>query len=165
MIGIIPFTKENKEHIKLLNYEWLQKYFKVEPNDVVQLSDPQKEIIDKAGLIFYAVYNNEIVGTYSLIKINEEDYELAKMAVSEKYQGLGIGSTMMKHSMAEAAKLKAKIVTLYSNTKLEAAIHLYRKFGFKEVPLPADIHYERANIKMENCLNINPRHFNSKIIY
>ena len=37
---------------------------------------------------------------------------------------------------------------LYSHTKLGSAIHLYRKFGFVETPLPKDCVYERANIRM-----------------
>lgn len=152
MIDIIPFTEEKKEYIKILNYEWLQKYFTVEPNDVIQLSDPVEEIIAKGGLIFYATYNNEIVGTYCLIKISAVEYELAKMAITEKCKGLGIGKIMMEHSIKEAINLNAKILSLYSNTKLEAAIHLYGKYGFVKVPLPSAIHYERANIKMEKTL-------------
>ena len=152
MIEIIPFTEDKKEYIKLLNYEWLQKYFTVEPNDVIQLSDPVKEITDKDGLIFYASYNNEIVGTYSLMKVTDKEYELAKMAVTENCKGLGMGKLMLEHSIEEALKLRAKTISLYSNTKLEAAIHLYRKYGFVEVPLPSAIHYDCANIKMEKKL-------------
>lgn len=152
MIEIIPFTEDKKEYIKVLNYEWLQKYFAVEPNDVIQLSDPVKEIVNKGGLIFYATYNNEIIGTYSLMKIADTEYELAKMAVTEKCKSLGIGKMMMDHSIKEAVKLGAKILSLYSNTKLIAAINLYRKYGFEEVSLPSAVHYERANIKMKKKL-------------
>ncbi len=154
MVEITPFTEEYKEHIKLLNYEWLQKYFTVEPKDVVQLSDPQQEIVAKEGLIFYAIYEGKIVGTYALMKINDDEYELAKMAVTEACKGLGIGKLMIEHCMATCKKMNTKIISLFSNTKLEAAIHLYRKFGFAEVPMPADVHYERANIKMEKKLNM-----------
>ena len=152
MITIVPFSEHTKDFIKILNYEWLQKYFKVEANDELQLANPQKEIIDKGGLIFYAVYNAEIVGTYSLIKVSAIEYELAKMAVTESCKNLGIGKIMMDHSIAQALKLRVKILSLYSNTKLEAAIHLYKKYGFEEVPLPAHLHYGRANIKMEKKL-------------
>jgi len=151
-INIIPFSEENKNFVKTLNYEWLQKYFTVELHDELQLSNPQEEIIDKGGTIFYVIYNNEIVGTYTLLKINESEYELAKMAVTEHCKGLGIGKIMVQHSINEAVKLQAKMLSLYSNTTLESAIHLYRKYGFEEVPLPADVHYKRANIKMEKKL-------------
>jgi hypothetical protein len=37
---------------------------------------------------------------------------------------------------------------LYSSTILENSIHLYRKYGFIEVPIDSDIKYARGNIKM-----------------
>jgi ribosomal protein S18 acetylase RimI-like enzyme len=91
------------------------------------------------------------VGTASLIRITDERYELAKMAVTESAQGLGIGQLLMDHCMSVAEKLNLKSLVLYSNTKLGSAIHLYRKYGFVEVPLDI-VHYERANIKMEKLL-------------
>ena len=152
-VEIIPFSIENKEAIRSLNYEWLEKYFFIEPNDVIQLSDPVGEILNKGGHIYYARYNREIIGTSSLMIVTDEEYELAKMAVTEKYKGLGAGRLLMEHCISEAVRLHAKRLTLYSNTKLEPAIHLYRKYGFYEVPPPPDVHYARSNIKMEKVLD------------
>ncbi|MCW3127571.1 MAG: Transcriptional regulator, MarR family [Bacteroidetes bacterium] len=150
-IQIIDFSEETKEAIKTLNVEWLEKYFHVEPGDVISLSDPVGEIIDKGGLIYYATYNDQIVGTVSLIKVEEGVYELAKMAVTESAQGLGIGTILMDHCMSVASRNEIKKLILYSNTKLGSAIHLYRKYGFIETELESG-HYERANIKMEKLL-------------
>jgi len=55
---------------------------------------------------------------------------------------------MIAYSLERAKELGAHKIILYSNTALKSAIHLYRKFGFKEVPL-GDVEYKRANIKME----------------
>jgi ribosomal protein S18 acetylase RimI-like enzyme len=148
---IIDFSEETKGAIKTLNVEWLEKYFRVEPSDVKSLSDPVGEIIDKGGLIYYATYNGAIVGTASLIRITNERDELAKMAVTENAQGHGIGQLLMDHCMSIAAQLNLESLVLYSNTKLGSAIHLYRKYGFVEVPLDI-VHYERANIKMEKTI-------------
>lgn len=152
MITIVPYKEEYKEYIKTLNYEWIKKYFFIEPNDVKQLSNPKEEILDKGGEIFFALDDDAIIGTASLLKVNDEEYELAKMAVTEKYKGLGIGKMLMEHCIDEAKKLDAKKLTLVSNTKLDAAIHVYRKYGFVEIPLPKEIHYERGNIMMEKML-------------
>ncbi|PKB18557.1 GNAT family N-acetyltransferase [Flavobacterium sp. 5] len=149
---IIPFSTEYKEAIKILNLEWLQKYFKVEPKDKKVLSDPQGEILDKGGMIFYAQYNNQIVGTVSLIKINETTFELTKMAVSDKNQGLGIGKKLMEHCLDKAKQNEIQKLILYSNRKLRPALALYANFGFKEIPLEEGI-YERADIKMEKVLS------------
>ncbi len=148
MIKIVDYKDELKEHIKILNYEWLQKYFAVEESDVLQLSNPKEEIIDKGGKIYYALHNDIVVGTASLMKVSGNEYELAKMAVTETAQGLGIGKLLLEHCLHEAQLLKVKKLSLFSNTKLEKAITLYRNYGFDEIAMPTDVHYKRANIKM-----------------
>jgi ribosomal protein S18 acetylase RimI-like enzyme len=151
-VEIIPFSPDLKDPIKTLNLEWLQKYFRVEEKDTLTLSNPQEEIIDKGGMIFYARYNNEILGTFSLMKVDDTTYELSKMAVSDKAQGLGIGNKLLVHCMAVAEENNIKKLVLYSNRILLPALHLYEKFGFIEVPL-GNVTYERADIKMEKIIS------------
>lgn len=150
-LRIIPFSPEWKEPIKTLNIEWLQKYFKVEPKDEKVLSNPQEEIIDKGGMIFYVQYKDVIVGTVSLLKIDNQTFELSKMAVSEGIQGLGIGKKLLQHCIEVAKEQQIKKLILYSNRSLKPAIHLYEKFGFEEIALEEGI-YERADIKMEKII-------------
>lgn len=150
-VEIIPFTPDLKDHIKILNIAWLTKYFRIEEKDELTLSNPQEEIIDKGGFIFYAKYNNEILGTVSLIKIDDTTFELSKMAVSDKAQGLGIGNKLLKYSIAVAEEKGIKNLILYSNRILLPAIHLYEKFGFTEVFLEKGL-YERADIKMQKII-------------
>ena len=151
-VEIIPFCPAFKDAIKTLNLEWLQKYFRVEPKDEKILSDPQGQIIDKGGMIFYAKYKNTIVGTVSLIKIDNATFELSKMAVTDSVQGLGIGKKLMLHCFAVAESKGIEKLILYSNRKLLSAIYLYEKFGFAEVPLEDGV-YERADIKMERIIH------------
>lgn len=150
-VEIIDYTDECKEAIKLLNYEWLEKYFRVEAGDIISLGNPQREIIDKGGFIYYARLDKEIVGTASLLKVTNNVFELGKMAVTEKAKGKHIGTLLLEHCLKEAQQKGIKKLILYSNTKLTNAIHLYRKYGFCEIALEPG-HYERANIKMEKLL-------------
>jgi N-acetylglutamate synthase-like GNAT family acetyltransferase len=150
-IEIVDFYPEAKEAIKTLNYEWLEKYFHVEKGDAFSLSHPQEEIIDKGGFIFYATRNGEIVGTVALLKQTDHTFQLGKMAVAEKAQGHGIGTLLMEHGLAVAKQHAIQTLYLYSNTLLASAVHLYRKFGFVEIPLEQGV-YDRANIKMEKKL-------------
>ncbi|OAZ05523.1 GNAT family N-acetyltransferase [Flavobacterium succinicans] len=150
-VEIIPFSIEHKEAIKTLNLEWLHKYFKVEPKDELVLSNPVEEIINKGGKIYYALYDNEIMGTVSLIKMNATTFELSKMAVTESAQGLGIGKKLLEFCIQEAKKNEIQKFILYSNRQLKPALHLYESFGFKEIPLESGV-YERADIKMELLL-------------
>jgi ribosomal protein S18 acetylase RimI-like enzyme len=147
-IEIIPYSPELKEHLKTLNYEWLEEYFHVEEGDRISLSNPQEIILDKGGFIFFAKNGEQIIGTASLLKKTETIFELGKMAVAKNARGLGIGKLLLEHCLEFATQKKMESLILYSNTKLEPAIHLYRKYGFEEIELEQGV-YERGNIKME----------------
>ena len=151
-ISMIGFKKELSDRFRDLNIAWLEKYFYVEPIDHEMLSNPAEYIINKGGFIFFAKYGGDIVGTFALMPIENGVFELGKMAVDENYQGKKVGNIMLEFCLQKAKELNAHKVILYSNTKLEPAIHLYRKFGFKEIPSGNTI-YKRSNIKMERNIN------------
>ena len=152
-LTIVDFDEQLSARFKELNVHWLKKYFVVEPIDEEMLSQPRKYIIDRGGHIFFAKVNDEIAGTFALMKSAESEYELSKMAVDEKFQGKKIGNQLLEFSISKAKELGAKKLVLYSNTILGPAIHLYEKNGFKEVPM-GNSEYKRSNIKMElNLVN------------
>lgn len=152
-IKIIPFEPKYAKSFKELNIAWLEKYFYVESHDADLMEKCEQTIINTGGFIFFAQYQETIVGCYSFIKIDEGIYELGKMAVAPKYQGLKIGQALMEHATAYAKTHKWQKILLYSNTKLENAIYIYRKYGFREVELEPNTPYERSNIKMELFLD------------
>ena len=92
-------------------------------------------------------YNKEIAGTAGVKFVEPGMYEFTKMAVAEKFQGKKIGMAVAQAAIKWSKESGAKRIILYSNTKLETAIAMYRKLGFKEVPL--DGPYKRSDIKME----------------
>jgi ribosomal protein S18 acetylase RimI-like enzyme len=147
-LDIIPFDLQYSNRFYDLNVEWLEKYFYVEPYDKKVLSNPQEYIIDNGGYIFFAKFNDVVVGTVALIN-QSTFFELSKMAVSPKYQGLKIGQQLMNHCIDFAKQQDWKSITLYSHRSLGPAINLYKKVGFVEVELEKDSHYERSDIKMK----------------
>jgi ribosomal protein S18 acetylase RimI-like enzyme len=155
-IEIKDYSEEWSDFFSFSNLAWIKKYFIVEPEDEEILFNPKKYVIDNGGFIFFAFIDNEIAGTVALIKCpeyeEEEVYELSKMAVSEKHQGKKVGNRLIQHCLEKARELKADKVILHTNKILEAAIHLYEKFGFKQVPLSNSL-YKRTNIKMEVDIN------------
>ena len=146
-VEIINFQSQYATRFYELNVEWLEEFFFVEPYDNKVLSNPKKFIIDKGGYIFFAKYNNEIVGTLALINQNSF-FELSKMAVLPKYQGLKIGKQLMDYCISFSKKQGWDHIVLYSHRKLAPAINLYKKAGFVEVELEKECHYERSGIKM-----------------
>ncbi|CAN5125013.1 hypothetical protein BH11BAC5_BH11BAC5_41770 [soil metagenome] len=153
-IEIIPFTGNLAANFAALNKAWVQKYFVLEPLDEKMLADPERYYINEGGFIYFALFNGEVAGTIALLKVTETIFELSKMAVEEKFQGKNIGNVLIDHCLSEAKRLQLEKVILYSNTTLGPAIHLYEKYGFKEVP-DFKSEYKRANIKMELALKYN----------
>lgn len=148
-VEIIDFEEKYAKDFARLNYEWLEKYFSVEPHDREMLDEPFKYIIKGGGFIFFAKYDEEIVGTAALIEENAETFELAKMGVSPKYQGLRIGEKLIHHSIEKSKEVGKHKVVLESSRKLKPAIGLYKKTGFIEVPLTGCSPYSRCDIRMK----------------
>ena len=146
-IEIVGYETKYASHFYDLNVAWLENYFYVEPYDQNVLSNPKKYVIDPGGYIFFAKYATEIVGVVSLIN-QKSFFELSKMAVTPKYQGLKIGLQLMNFCIKFAKQKQWKSITIYSHKKLLPAIQLYKKVGFKEISLEENSHYERSNIKM-----------------
>jgi len=149
-VRVVPYEAKYETAFRELNAEWIARYFKMEAADHASLGNPQGYIIDKGGMIFVALYENEPVGVCALNKMDdpEYDYELAKMAVSPKAQGRGVGVKLAQAAIDAARKAGASKLFLDSNTRLEPAINLYRKLGFTQVfgrPSP----YSRTDIQME----------------
>ena len=150
-VTIIPFTDALAANFAVLNKAWLTKYFEIEPLDDKMLGNPVKYYINEGGFIYFALLNGEITGTIALLKVSDTIFELSKMAVDEKFQGRKIGNKLIDYVLQEGRRLELERIILYSNTLLGPAIHLYEKFGFKEV-IGFKSEYKRANIKMELAL-------------
>lgn len=131
-IKICEYRPAFKKYFKSLNYEWLEEYFKVEIMDEKILSDPKGKIMTSGGAIFFACIDDNVVGTVALIKHRDGTLELAKMAVTKKFQGRGTGKKLMQTVIDRAKELGAAELYLQTNAKLKAANHLYRKYGFKK---------------------------------
>lgn len=152
LVEIINYEDRYKKDFYTLNLEWISKFFEIEPHDTEQLKNPEKYILSRGGKIYFAKYNNEIIGTVALLRTSETKFELAKMAVNPKYQGLGTGKKLGMHVITEAKKMGAKSLFLESNQKLTPALTLYKRLGFQEIPKDPNSPYKRADYKAEMIL-------------
>lgn len=148
-IKIIDYNKKHAKHFYDLNIEWLKTFFYVEAFDEAVLSRPEKYIINKGGFIFFALKKDIVVGTVALMPTeNKGIFELTKMAVNTEKRGQKIGQQLLQFCIDFAKSKQFEALLLYSNTKLENAIYLYRKYGFKELKLETNTPYKRSDIKM-----------------
>jgi GNAT superfamily N-acetyltransferase len=149
-LQIEDYRAEHQRHFEHLNRTWIEKYFWMEPVDVQVLEHPEEYIVKPGGYILMAYWKKEIAGTVALKYVDKDVYEFTKMAVDEKFQGRGIGEKLSYAAIEKAKHLGASRIILYSNTRLAPAIKLYRKIGFKEIPV--DGPYKRSDIKKELML-------------
>jgi N-acetylglutamate synthase-like GNAT family acetyltransferase len=135
-----------------LNEEWITRYFKIEELDKALAAKPSKIILD-GGFIFTLLDNDKPVGVCALFNVDNDTFELARMAVCPKQQGKGLGNILIQACLSKLKAISAKRVYLVSNTKLEPAINLYKKHGFSVTSLGQHPVYKRANIVMEQFIS------------
>lgn len=150
---IVAFENQYAEAFRALNLAWLEKYFWVEPHDEEVLGKPEQYIIGPGGQIFFVLDNDQVLGTVALMKISEGVFELTKMAITPAAQGRKLGQLLMNHTLEYARNQGWKKLIIYSNRKLENAIHIYKKSGFVEIPIEENNPYARGDIKMELLLS------------
>jgi len=151
-VEIVPLGEDDAlaPHFKRLNYEWLEKYFSVEPVDDVVLSDPGR-IVEAGGAVLFARHGEEVVGTVALMH-EADGCELTKMAVTETWQGRRVGAKLLTAAIECARTMNIDALHLITNSTLLPAINLYRKFGFRVVQSVTNNKYARGDLKMELAL-------------
>lgn len=140
-----------------LNAAWIEQLFVLEEVDRIVLDDPYTHVLARGGQICMAELPARDgalpIGCCALVRIGPGEYELAKMAVSEAVRGHGIGRRLLRFAIDIARQMGAHRLCLESNTKNEAAIHLYEELGFRHLPAPPHpSKYARANVFMELLL-------------
>lgn len=147
MLLFLPYEEKYKPILQQLTLEWLEKYVSVEQEDLDFIHNPKKYALDKGGHIFFAEYNNEIVETVSLFRTTDYEFELGKLALTEKYKGLKFGKQIMQLGLDRSRELGAKRIILYTSKRLVAAYNLYLKLGFIEIHQEKQKYIE-AEVKM-----------------
>ncbi len=150
-IRIVPYAPEYRTAFRDLNLEWIATYFEVEAEDRRVLGDPETHVLSPGGAILMVLDGADPIGTGALIPTGEHELELAKMAVTARARGRGIGRRLCVALIEQARAMGAHRVELVSHRSLAPALALYASLGFHEIPL-GPVVYNRANIRMELSL-------------
>lgn len=149
---LVTWQPEMRGHFERLNRAWIERWFVVEEEDRNVFADPAGRIVDPGGQIFFVVDETGVRGTCAVIRHDGETFELAKMAVEPSAQGRGYGDRLVEAAVGFARAAGARRLMLVSNTRLGPALKLYRKHGFRDVPLDPANGYSRADIQLELTL-------------
>ena len=153
-VRIRPFEEGDAAAFRRLNEEWITRYFALEGKDRTMLLDPVGQILALGGHILVAVADDVPVGCCALLFVAPGVFELAKMAVTERHQGRGIGWRLLEGAIACARKAGARRLYLETHSSLRNAIHLYESVGFRRIPpeRAEPSPYSRTDVSMELSL-------------
>lgn len=151
MIAIVDYEDQYQKDFERLNLEWLEKFNLVESHDLEVLNQPRETVINRGGFIFLLKDNDAIIGSAGIYKVNEGEFELIKMYVAPEYRGKKYGEMLLHHCLDKAKEINASKIILYSNSRLQTAIRMYERFGFKHVDVTG-APFETADVKMELVL-------------
>lgn len=147
---IVTYEPKYREDFVRLNTEWLTRFYWVESFDQYTM-DHMEELIEQGAMAFFALDDRkEVIATCMAMPLEEDTWEICKLAAKNQYTGTGAGSAVLQAAMTYAEQHGAKKEVLISCSGLKPAIHLYKKFGFHEVPYRKEFwKSEKADIEME----------------
>ena len=93
----------------------------------IQNFDPKRE------RCWIAEKDDEIVGSVFLVKYAEDVAKLRLLYVEPSARGLGIGARLVEECIRFARQTGYKTLTLWTQSNLDAARHIYKESGFRLV--------------------------------
>lgn len=99
------------------------------------VADWQAEYDGAAGVMLVVVDpGGRVVGTAAVRRLAPGVIELKRMWLRPAHRGRGIAPRLMDRCLEEARVLGGGVLRLDSERRLEAAVRLYRRYGFAEIP-------------------------------
>lgn len=145
---IIQFEEKYRQDFIDFNTDWIMSNFgSLEEHDIETFEKIDEEI--KAGaMIFFAVENEIALATCMAKPMEEKTWEICKLGSNKKVPHKGAGSAVFEAAMNWALNHGAEKLFILSNSQLKPALHIYRKYGFKEIKLD-NYEYVRGDIAFE----------------
>lgn len=154
MLTILPYAPEHAPVFDRLNRAWISELFTIEPFDDYVLKNPEQSIIAPGGEVWFAAWNDAVIGAAALLVFGPGIVEFTKLGVDESARGKGVARALLAHCEARAKARGAHTLKIFTSTKLVPACTLYRREHFIETPMSAEerTRYQRADIMFEKAL-------------
>ena len=99
------------------------------------VADWQGEYDGAAGVMLVVIDPaGDVVGTAAVRRLAPEVVELKRMWLRPDHRGRGLAARLMDRVLEEARALGGRVLRLDSEARLQAAVRLYRRYGFQEIP-------------------------------
>jgi putative acetyltransferase len=138
MLRIRHIIEEGKE-LDIVR-ELFSKYEKELAEDIcfqsfeAELNDPLKKYGLPDGDLILAYWNDEVAGCIALTKMKDTDVcEMKRLYVKPEFRKNKIGRILIEELLSSAKERNYKRMRLDTFSKLESAVHLYKKYGFENI--------------------------------
>jgi len=115
-----------------------------------ELKNPLKKYGPPSGDLMLAYWEDEVAGCIALTRMKENGAcEMKRLYVKPSFRKNKIGKLLVEELLNSAKDRNYKIMRLDTFLKLQAAVHLYQQFGFKNIsayynnPLPGVVYMEK----------------------
>lgn len=121
--------------------------------DLLLVADPDKQLVEdyvKRGLCFDVSFNQTVAGILVLIPTRPETLEIVNIAVSERYQGQGMGTKLIQFALEYAKNNHYKTVEIGTGSTSFGQLYLYQKCGFRMTNIDRDFflrHYKEEIVE------------------
>ena|SRR5437899_3460092 len=99
-----------------------------------ELAELPGQYAPPTGALLLATVNGHAAGCCCLQRLDQNNCEMKRLYVRPRFRGMGVGHGLAAQIIAEAIMLGYDHVRLETIVgKMDAAISVYRQFGFKEI--------------------------------
>ena len=123
------------------------------PMELLLLADPSEKLVKaylQKGQCYIVEEDDQIIGVYVLLSLNDQAVEIINIAVHEAHQGKGIGKAMLLDAIERARKQGYLRMEIGTGNSSIGQLALYQKCGFRISEIRKDffsLHYEEEIIE------------------
>lgn len=105
----------------------------------IQNYDEELEHLDikyglPSGRLYLALCDRKLAGCIGLRKIDDQNCEMKRLYVRPAFRGKNIGGELIQQILKDAKKIGYSHMLLDTLPFLKSAIHMYKAYGFYEIP-------------------------------
>ena len=145
---VIPFEEKYRQDFIDFNTDWIISNFGFLEEHDKETFEKIDDEIRSGAMIFFAVENDVALATCMAVPMQDATWEICKLGSNKNVPHKGAGGAVFEAAMKWALSHGAERLFILSNSKLKPALHIYEKYGFKEIKLE-NYEYIRGDIAFE----------------
>lgn len=148
-MDVIPYEPRYAGDFVRLNRAWIERMFGLEGEDLRIFSDVDGKVVSGAA-IFLALEDGEVISTCMTEPLGDGSWEVSKLATADGHTWKGAATAVLERCIEHSLARGAEKLVILTNSRLENAIRIYERHGFRCVPVEAGRWgYARVDVQLE----------------